>query len=323
MFVIKLKKYNNNKKRCWGNIMEVSVVAPAYNEEKNIREFVEKVDKTLKKNNIKGEILIVDDGSRDNTGKILENLKTKFKNLRVIHNKINKGLTNATWIGFKNAKKDTIVFLPSDLESNPEEDIPKLLNKLDKVDIVVGWRYNKRQGFIKTIISLFFNFLSRLLFKIKVHDLTWIKAFRRDIINNIESLRSDWHRFFVVLAIYEGYKIKEVKTRFYPRKRGKSHYGRFGFKRMFGGFFDMLVIKFLLSFSKKPMHIFGTAGSLMFLFGFFIGCYILYLNFVLGNVAERIPLISLAILFILIGIQLFAIGFLAEFLVSIRDDLNR
>lgn len=302
--------------------MEVSVVAPAHNEEENIKEFVEKADKTLKDNAIKGEILIVDDGSRDNTGRILEELKGKIKNLRVIHNKTRKGLTGATWTGFKNAKKEIIVFLPSDLESDPEEDIPKLLNNLTEADLVVGWRYNKRQGIVKTLISFFFNFLSRLLFGVKVHDLGWVKAFRREIIYNIESLRSDWHRFFVVLAAHEGYTVKEVKTKFHPRKKGSSHYGKFGFKRMFSGFFDMLVVKFLLSFSKKPMQIFGLAGSIMFLSGFFVGCYLLYLNFSLGNISQRIPLISLAILFILVGIQLFAIGFLAEFLVSIREDMK-
>ena len=196
-------------------MVKVSVVAPAYNEEKIIEEFVKKVDKTLKKQRINSEILIVNDASTDKTGSILNALSRKYPNLRVIHNRKNLGLTGASWKGFNEAKGDIIVFLPSDLESNPEEDIPKLLSALDKkTDLVVGWRYNRRQGFVKTVISKTFNSISNLLFHVKVHDLGWVKAFRKDIIYNIESLRSDWHRFFVILAANEGYRVKEVKTKY-------------------------------------------------------------------------------------------------------------
>jgi hypothetical protein len=151
----------------------------------------------------------------------------------------------------------------------------------------------------------------------------WIKGFKREVVYGIEPLRSDWHRFFPILASNAGYKIKEVKTTFYPRIHGKSKFGRFGIMRIPGAFFDTAVLKFHLSFSKKPMHLFGMLGIISFFLGFLTGLYIIYLNFVVGNVVNRVPLIILTALFILVGIQFFATGFLAEFMASIKELIER
>ncbi len=299
--------------------IEISVVAPAYNEEGVIEEFVEKVDDTLKKLNLSYEIVIVDDSSTDRTPLKLNSLKSQYESLVVLRNRKNLGLTGASWKGFNKAQGKVIVFLPSDLESNPETDIPNLLSALDdKTDLVVGWRYNNRQGLVKTAISLLFNKLAYYFFHVKAHDLGWVKAFRKEIIYNIEPLRSDWHRFFVVLAAHEGYKIKEIKTKYHPRKAGKSKFGRFGLNRLIGGFFDLIVIKFLLSFSKRPMLIFGMTGIFLFIFGVLISMYLLFLKLTIGIIGNRMPLIFLAVLAIILGIQFFALGFIAEFLTSIK-----
>ena len=304
---------------------KISVVAPAYNEEGCIREFVERVYATFQKNDLKGEILVVNDASRDKTLQILNELEKEVPILRIVSHQMNKGLTSAMITGIENAKFDYIVFTSSDLESHPEEDFPKLLAPINEgYDLVVGWRTNRRQGFLKTVISKIFNLVSRIFFNVNVHDLGWVKAFRKEIFYNVEALRSDWHRFFVILAANKGYRIKEVPTKFYPRKTGKSSYGLVGLKRLPGGFFDLLVVKFLSSFSKKPMHIFGLLGLIMIFFGFVSGMYLLYLNYIVyGSVMDRIPLIMLTILLFLTGLQLFAMSFLAELIVSGNEKRKR
>lgn len=304
-------------------IKKISVVAPAYNEDRCIELFVNKVIKTFKDNNFGGELIVVNDGSTDKTKDILEKLAKKEGLLRIINNKKNEGLTAASWTGFKSAKEDIIVFLPSDLESNPEEDIPKLLGPLNEgYDMAVGCRVGEKGNLVKYTTSKLFNRIARAVFNVKVHDLGWIKAFKKEVIDNIE-LRSDWHRFFVPIAAKEGYKIKEVKTKFYPRKLGKSKFGFFGFMRLPGGFFDMVSIKFLLSFSKKPMVIFGSIGGILMTIGFIGGVYLVAIKIIRGYIMDRLPLILLVTVFILTGIQLFALGFLAELLATIRESIEK
>jgi glycosyltransferase involved in cell wall biosynthesis len=304
--------------------IKISLVAPAYNEQGSIEEFVKRSDDALKKQKVNYEILIIDDASTDRTPALLENLKKKYHKLRVLRNHKNLGLTGTIWRGFNEAKGEVIVFLPSDLESDPKDDVPALLSALGKdSDMVVGWRYNQRQGIIKTIVSLFFNSLSSMLFHIKVHDLGWIKAFKKEIIYNIEPMRSDWHRFFVIFAANEGYRIREIKTRFHPRRTGESKFGKFGMKRLFGGFFDMIVIKFNLSFSKKPMFVFGSAGMLLFLLGLIGGMYLLFVKITEGAIGNRMPLMFLIALLLILGIQFFALGFIAELLVSAKQLIKK
>ncbi len=301
----------------------VSVVSPARNEEENIREFIEKTSNSLDKLKIDYEIIIVNDASTDRTGTILSQLKTKYRRLKVIDNKKRKGLTGALNVGFENTGKPVIIFLPSDLESNPAEDIPKLITAFNEnYDVVVGWRHNKKENIAKRITTYVFNSFSSFLFGVKLHDLGWVKCFKKEILNEIEPLRSDWHRFLVVLAFSAGYKVKEIKTNFYPRKKGKSNFGKFGFLRVPGAFFDLIVVKFFTVFSKKPIHLFGFVGLLFIISGFVLGMYILYLHLIVKYIVNRLPLIILTSLFIFVGILLFCIGILAEYLVSIREMLR-
>lgn len=303
---------------------KISVIAPAHNEQELIEEFITRTSNTLKKNNLKGEILIINDGSTDNTLKIIQNMQNKIKNLRVVSHKKNKGLTSAIITGIENSKCDYIVLLHSDIESYPEEDIPKLLQPLEKgYDMAVGIKEHKKKTFVKATSSIIFNWISRKLFKVSFQDLGWVKAFKKEIYYNVETLRSDWHRFFVILAANEGYKIKEVPVNFYPRKTGESHYGKFGIRRAPGGVFDMLTIKFLLSFSKKPMHIFGTLGAILMFLGFLFGLYILYILLAVGSLTGRTPSMLLTVFLILTGLQFFVIGFLAELIVSANERKNQ
>ncbi|MEK6940126.1 MAG: glycosyltransferase family 2 protein [Nanoarchaeota archaeon] len=297
---------------------EISIVAPAYNEQGCIEEFVQEADKAFDENGYSGEIIVINDASRDNTLPILLSLQKKFPRLRIISHRKNRGLTSAMITGIENARYDIIFFTSSDLESHTREDLPKLIAALEQgYDVAIGWRTNKRQGFLKTLISKSFNAVVRLLFNVKFRDVGWVRAFRKEVYYNIESMRSDWHRYFVILAAQQEYKVKEVPLRFYPRKSGKSKYGRIGLKRIPGGFLDLLVIKFLTSFSRKPMRMFGTFGAFLTALGSLCGLYVLYLNFVaLEAVGTRVPLVLLTVFLFLTGLQLFGLGFVSELIVS-------
>ncbi len=161
---------------------KITLVAPAYNEEGCIEEFVTQANQTFEENNYVGEILVVNDASRDRTLQILEALQKKVPRLRIISHKRNQGLTAAMITGIENAKHEVIVFMSSDLESHPREDIPKLLEALDLgYDVAIGCRMNKRQGFLKTLLSKSFNALVRILFKVRFHDVGWVRAFRKEV----------------------------------------------------------------------------------------------------------------------------------------------
>lgn len=303
----------------------ISLVAPAYNEQGCIEEFVAEADQTFEENGFSGEIIIVNDASKDRTLPILLSLQNNFPRLRIISHQRNQGLTAAMITGIENAKHEIIVFMSSDLESHPREDIPKLIAAVEQgYDVAIGRRMNKRQGLLKTLLSKSFNTLVRCLFDVRFHDVGWVRAFRKDVYYNIESMRSDWHRYFVILAAEQGYKVKEVPVRFYPRKSGKSKFGLVGLKRIPGGFLDLLVVKFLSSFSKKPMHVFGSIGASLMGLGFLSGWYILYLNFVLMEaVINRVPLVLLTVFLFVTGLQLFGLGFVSELIVSNSERQKR
>lgn len=303
----------------------ITLVAPAYNEEGCIEEFVTEADRTFEENGFSGEIIVVNDASKDNTLPILLSLQKIFPRLRVVSHRRNQGLTAAMITGIENARYDTIVFMSSDLEPHPREDIPKLIDALEQgYDVAIGWRVNKRQGFLKTILSKSFNALVRLLFNVRFRDVGWVRAFRKEVYYNIESMRSDWHRYFVILAAKQGYKVKEVPLRFYPRKSGKSKFGLVGLKRIPGGFLDLLVVKFLSSFSKKPMHVFGSLGAVLMSLGFLCGLYVLYLNYILREaVINRVPLVVLTVFLFVTGLQLFGLGFIGELVVSYSERQKR
>lgn len=302
--------------------MKISVFAPARNEEGNIRLFVEKVQNTFLKHKINGDLMIIDDGSIDKTGYILDELSKKYSNLIILHNRKTLGITESMNIGFSKIKGDVIVYLCSDLESNPEEDIPKLLEPILKegYDMTVGWRSNKKTGIVKSITSFIFNFLCGSVFKVKFHDINWIKAFRKEVIDDIIPLRSNWHRYLAVLAANKGYKLKEVKTNWYPRKFGKSNFGKLGLGRLYIGFLDLILIKFYSSFSKNPMLLFALPGITMIGLGFLIGLYLLYLWF---SGIELGRTLLLSILLIIMGTQLFALGFVMELISSLKQDFKK
>ena len=294
----------------------ISIFIPVYNEEKNIEELFEKIHSVAENDRSNDyELVIVDDGSVDKTAEEIKNHAAKYSFVRVFTHRKNYGLTEAMRTGFPECRGEYIIFLPGDLESDPAEDIPLLLEPLTNgYDLVTGWRQERNDG--KLLASGVYNAVSRRLFDVKVHDMNWIKGFKRNVIEDIE-LRSDWHRFIVMMAADKGYRITEVKTGWHPRKHGKS---KFGLMRFPVSMVDVLVVKFNMVFGKKPMQFFSLLGAVMTLSGV-LGLLFLAVYYFATQTQIR-PLFTLFTTMIIAGIQLFVTGFIAELIVGLRSDLE-
>jgi glycosyltransferase involved in cell wall biosynthesis len=297
----------------------VSVLVPARNEADNIPELVARVCQAFEALGLSdgpGELVLVDDGSTDGTGPLADSLRTTYSFLRVIHHRRNLGLTAALHTGFRAVRGDLILFLPSDLESDPVTDIPALLGKLDEgYDVVAGWRQGRKEG--KVFASGIYNRVSRRLFGVEAHDMNWIKGFRREVIDTMPALRSDWHRFLLHIAAAQGYRIGEVPVAWHRRRAGRSHYG---LGRIPRSLLDVLVVKFLLTFSQAPMRFFGGLGlaALAISAVTYLGLLVLWLT----SATQKRPIFWLAGALAIAGLLLFLIGFLAELIVSQGERLS-
>jgi len=295
------------------NLTMVSTIVPALNEEGNIDELCRQFAAMREKAEFECELVIINDGSTDKTLERIKENASKYNFVRYASHAINRGLTEALQTGFATASGDVFVFYPADLQYRPE-DIPSLIIPLlNGADVCTGWKQGK---YSKRLVSRFYNWLSRKIFNLQVHDLNSVKAFRAEVIKKI-FLRRDWHRYLVVLAADEGFKIVEEKIPVYERTWGES---KFSFWRIPVGVLDMLAVKFQLTFLRKPLLFFGVAGGIMFILGVMVGLFALYLRFVLGQ-GER-ALLYLVILLIGVGMGLFMMGFMAEGQTAAREELS-
>jgi len=293
----------------------VSVIIPAYNEEGNVERLFERIEEGFRACGMNGETVFVDDGSSDGTWERVAAERERRGNVRAFRHRRNFGLSEALNTGFRNVRGDYIVFLPADLQSDPGEDIPKLVLELEAgFDVVCGRRIARREG--KLFVSLVYNFLSRVLFGVDLHDLNWIKAFRREVIDVIR-LRSDWHRYVVVLAAGRGFRVKEVPTTYHPRHSGRSKFGR---KRIVRGLLDLLVVKFELAFTDKPMLLFGSWGLALLAAGVALGAALVVQKIVSG-VGSR-PFLFLAMLLVMVGVQLLGLGLVSEQIASLKESVR-
>jgi glycosyltransferase involved in cell wall biosynthesis len=294
----------------------VSVIIPAYNEEGNVERVLERVEAGLAACALPGETVFVDDGSTDGTWDAVVRERARRPNVRAFRHRRNFGLSEALNTGFRNVRGGYIVFLPADLQSDPVEDIPKLVAELEAgVDVACGRRIGRREG--KLFVSLVYNFLCRRLFGVDAHDLNWIKAFRREVIEAIH-LRSDWHRYVAVLAAGNGFRVKEIPTSYHPRHSGRSKFGR---KRILRGLLDLLVVKFELTFQDKPMLLFGSWGLASLGAGVLLGV-VLVVDKILTGVGSR-PGLYLTMLLVMVGVQLLGLGFVSEQIASLREGGSR
>jgi glycosyltransferase involved in cell wall biosynthesis len=293
----------------------ISVFLPARNEAGNIAPLFEKIARAFTELNVAGEIVFVDDGSTDATWDEANACAARYPFARLFRHRKSLGLTEAMRAGFPRCRGDIVIFLPTDLESDPEEDIPKLFAKINEgFDVVAGWRQGRRDG--KVFASTIANVVSRRVFGLTVHDMNWIKAFRREVVETIR-LRSDWHRYILILAAAQGYSIGEVKVNYYPRQKGKSHYG---FGRLPVSFLDVLVVKFLLTFSRKPMLFFGGIG--LACVGVSLATFVILAAMYLVNLGQRRPIFDFAGVLLVVGVLFFVVGFLAELIVNQNERVD-
>jgi glycosyltransferase involved in cell wall biosynthesis len=294
------------------------VVVPAFNEAENIPLLVEKFGEMFHRSRLKGEVIIVNDGSTDDTLQRANEATKRYRFLRIVSHKVNRGLTAALETGFALARGKILLLWPADLQYMPEE-IPKMVARIeDGYDVVCGWKQGKYG--LKRFASFFYNMLSRAIFKVRVHDLNSVKAFRKEVIEDMPHLREGWHRYLVVLAAQKGYKIGEVKVKLYPRKYGKS---KFGFWRIPIGISDLFSVKFQMSFLRKPLLFFGAIGFTLGFLGLLIGLVAIYFRFFSGIEGWFYrPLLYLVVLLESMGLMLFMLGFLAEAMIYFQDELS-
>ena len=296
--------------------MNISIVIPVYNEEKNIIILYKLLKSVLSK--YQYEMIFVDDGSVDNTSSVIKDISKKDKKVKLISFQRNYGKSDALSAGFDNAKGDIIITLDGDLQDNPKE-IPRFIEKLNQgYDLVVGWKFKRKDPLTKIIPSKFFNLLTSFLTKVKIHDMNCgFKAYKKEVIKNI-NVYGELHRYIPAMAFWRGYKIGEIKVKHYPRRYGKSKYG---VNRLFKGLMDLITVKFLMSYGRRPLHLFGLTGLLCFFLGIVSGLYLTYLWFKGIVIGDR-PLLMLAVLLIVLGVQFISLGLLGDMIISENKERN-
>ncbi len=293
--------------------MDLSIVIPLYNEDESLPELTAWIEKVMLANNYSYEMILVDDGSTDNSWKVIEELRLKNEHIKGIKFQRNYGKSAALNEGFKAAQGEVVITMDADMQDSPDE-IPELRKMVieDGFDLVSGWKKKRYDNtFTKNIPSKFFNAAARSMSKIKLHDFNCgLKAYRKKVIKSIE-VYGEMHRYVPVLAKWAGFrKIGEKVVEHRPRKYGVT---KFGWSRFVNGFLDLMTIFFVGKFGKRPMHFFGLWGSIAFFFGFVILAYITISKFFFDQtgIAQR-PLFFVALMMMVIGTQLFLAGFIGE-----------
>ena len=289
--------------------MKISVVIPVFNELESLPSLVEELKINL--NNFKEwEVIFVDDGSSDKSNNWLLKLSNENDNFKLIQFFRNYGKSAALSEGFKNAKGDYIITMDADLQDDPAE-IPNLINKLEKGwDLVSGWKKNRLDPLNKTLPSKLFNFVTRIVTGIKIHDFNCgLKGYRQSVIKSI-NIYGGRHRYIPALAGQRKFRVTEIIVNHRERKFGKTKYGG---SRIFHGFFDLITILFLNKYTQQPLHLFGFIGLGFLIFGLLAETLVLYYKYFLGHFfKDHIALLMFGIMFIVIGIQFFSIGLLGE-----------
>lgn len=301
--------------------MKLSIVIPLLNEEESLLELHDWIAGVMQSNHFLYEVLLIDDGSTDNSWEVIKSLATRNPEVKGIRLRKNFGKSQALHAGFKRADGDVVITMDADLQDNPEE-IPKMIALLEeeRLDLVTGWKKKRYDSVImKNIPSKLFNWAARRTSGVRLHDFNCgLKAFRKEVIKTIE-VRGEMHRYIPVLAKNAGFmKIGEKVVQHQARKYGKT---KFGADRFIKGLLDLITIWFVSKFAKRPMHLFGALGVLMFLIGFGFALYLgidkLFIN-PFGRLLTQRPEFFVALTAMIIGTQLFLAGFLGEIMVRSR-----
>jgi len=294
---------------------DVSVLVPAKDEAENLPEFVRLAREALLPLPYACELVIVDDGSHDATPRVLAELAAKHPFVRVVTHRAQRGIADALKSGADAARGRILVFYPADLQYLPA-DIPSLVAPIleGEADVVTG---AKQGTYEKRFVSGVYNALCRWLFGVRVTDLNSVKAYRREVMDALPT-RPDWHRFMVVIAAAQGFRLAERPVPLHPRRAGKT---KFGLGRIPVGVLDLLSVWFQLRFGRKPMMFFGVAGALLFSLGLVVGGLALYLRFGPPHIGFR-PLLDLIMVLVIAGVSLFGFGFVGEMVAGMREELR-
>jgi len=293
---------------------DVSVLVPAKDEADNLPEFVRQAREALLPLPYACEVVVIDDGSRDGTAEALRELVAKHPFLRLVSHRSQRGIADALKSGADAARGRVLVFYPADLQYNPA-DIPSLVAPIlaGRANIVTG---TKQGHYEKRFVSWIYNVLCRVLFGVRVTDLNSVKAYRREVMDGLPT-RPDWHRFMVVIAASQGFRLAERPVPLHPRRAGKS---KFGIGRIPVGALDLVSVWFQLKFGRKPMLFFGLPGAVLILLGVAVGVYALIERFAFqhGNRA----FLYLVLLLVIAGVALFMLGFLGEMVAGMREEVR-
>jgi glycosyltransferase involved in cell wall biosynthesis len=307
--------------------IDISVVVPSYNEKESLPELSERLRVALDAAARHWEVWLIDDGSNDGSDVAMRALHASDPRFKVIRFRRNYGKSAALALGFKHARGRVVITMDADLQDDPAE-IPNLIAKLDQgYDMVSGWKKKRHDPLSKTLPSRFFNFVTGKMSGIDIHDFNCgLKGYRSDVVKSVR-IYGEMHRYIPVLAKMAGFTVAEIPVQHHARKYGKT---KFGLSRFFKGFLDLMTVMFTSRYTQRPLHVFGTIGSLMFGLGLLINLW-LTVEWLMGHPVSNRPMLLLGILLMLLGIQLISTGLIAEMIAkndtdesdySIRDFLS-
>lgn len=289
----------------------VSIVVPVFNERGTLEQLHREVSEVLKGLGCQLDLVFVDDGSTDGSGEVMGQLAAKDPRVRVFTFRSNQGKADALNVGFEAAKGDAVITMDADLQDRPTE-LPRLLEALEKTDLVSGWKIRRHDPLGKTLPSKFFNYVTAKVSGVPLHDFNCgLKAYRRDVVRELD-LYGEMHRFIPVIAARRGFRVAELAVEHAPRTWGRSKYG---FTRLFKGAFDLLTVVLLTRFETRPLHFFGAMGFVLSTVGMGILLYMSYLRLIVHATIGNRPLLFLGIVLLLAGIELFSAGLVGELVV--------
>jgi len=307
--------------------MDISIVVPLYNEAESLPELTTWITRVMLAHHFSYEIILVDDGSNDSSWKVIEQLSTNDKHIRGIKFRRNYGKSAALHCGFEDVQGDVVITMDADLQDSPDE-IPTLYHMImeEDYDLVSGWKKKRYDPISKTLPTKLFNATARKFSGIKLHDFNCgLKAYKQTVVKNIE-VYGEMHRYIPILAKQAGFsRIGEKVVQHQARKYGVT---KFGLNRFINGFLDLLSVTFITRFSKKPMHLFGAIGTLLFIIGFGAAGWIGIEKLIVLGQGGKAPLITsnpyfyIALTCMILGTQLFLTGFLAELVSRSANDRN-
>ncbi len=302
--------------------MDISIVIPLFNEEESLPELFGWIARVMQSNGFSYEVFFVDDGSRDGSWACIRELAAANPQVHGIRFRRNYGKAAALNEGFRHCRGEVVITVDADLQDSPDE-IPALYRMVrdESYDMVSGWKKNRKDPLSKTIPTRWFNWATRVLSGIRLHDFNCgLKAYKRQVVQSVE-VYGEMHRYIPVLVKRAGFdRIGEKTVEHQARKYGKTKYG---LDRFFKGFLDLLSISFMTRFGRRPMHLFGLLGTLLFAAGVVIAVYLAYSKFfMMGYRMTERPLFYFGLLAMILGTQLFIAGFLGELISRNAPDRN-